>query len=325
MNSIVAIIISGLVYPGLIFALVAAIIFGWIRATSRALAQGAASAAPRLSFRAISRRWQQTSTTPEGVPPIIIQVLPVLAVVCPVLVLMFLPLPANRGLGTATYTGDLVAIGALLLGMPIVRIVLGWTIPSPYTRLAAMRSARQIMGYVLPLALALAVAAALGITTRIDAAAAREVVVNGKGESFANIARVIAGLAYAACLPVLARITPLRSGRDAIELAGSELTELSGRELLLMSIAEWVQFVAAIGLGVALFVLPFFRGDGPRAIAALVGSIVIAAALGIWEGAITPRIRPREDLTPPVAVWFNTPTFLGIVAVLVVVFAQRIG
>ncbi len=325
MNIVVAIIISGLVYPGLIFALVAAVIFGWIRATSRTVAQGAANTAPRLSFRAISRRWQQTSTTPEGVAPFIVQALPVLAVVCPVLVLMFLPLPANRGLGTGSYTADIVALGALLLGMPIVRIVLGWAIPSPYTQLAAMRSARQIMGYVLPLALALAVAAALGLATRIDVASVHEVVVHGKGESFANIARVIAGLTYAACLPALARITPLRNGRDAIELAGSELTELSGRELLLMSIAEWVQFVAAIGLGIALFVLPFFQGDGPRAIAALVSGVVIAAVLGVWEGAITPRIRPREDLMPPVAVWFNTPTFLGIVAVLVVVFAQRLG
>ncbi len=330
MNALLAMIISLLVYPGLLFALVAALIFGWLRSMARATSQGWSVALPQFSLREVSRRLRQGSTVPEGVFAPLIQALPVLAVISPLLVLVFIPLPANRGADNANYTADVAALGALLLGVPIVRIVLGWATPSPYTRMAATRSARQLMGYIVPLALAIAVGATASASLNVFGTAAHQIPVPSSQTLFgltasqiAGGARIVAGLAYLACLPALTRLTPIRAGQGGLDLVGSELTELSGRELLLMRIGEWMQLVAALGLGIALFVLPFFATDGARAIAAIVTAVVVALLLGVWEGLGT-YLRPsRDDLEAPLSIWFGTPTFLGIIALLILVLSQR--
>jgi NADH:ubiquinone oxidoreductase subunit H len=330
MNELLAMIISLLVYPGLIFALVAALIFGWLRGVARATAQGWSIGMPIFAPREVLRRLRQGSTVPEGVFAPLMQVLPVLANICPLLVLVFLPLPANRGADNGTYTADVVALAALLLGVPVIRIVLGWATPSPYTRLAATRSVRQLMGYLVPFALAVAVAAAVGnslkvytIATHQSASFTTQSVLGFNAARLYGLTRIIAGLAYLACLPTLAKLTPIREGQGGLDLVGNELTEMSGRELLVMRIGEWIQLVAALGLGIVLFVLPFFSTDGARAIAALVAAVVAAVLLGVWEGAGT-YLRPaRDELEAPLTIWFGTPTFLGIISLLILVLAQR--
>ncbi len=330
MNELLAMIISLLVYPGLIFALVAALVFGWLRGVARATAQGWSLGMPQLAPRELLRRLRQGSTVSEGVFAPLLQALPVLAVVCPLLVLVFLPLPANRGADNGAYTADVAALAALLLGVPLVRIVLGWATPSPYTRMAATRSARQLMGYLVPFALAVAVAAAVGASLHIFAIATHQPVAVTTQSLFGlnairlfGLTRIVAGLAYLSCLPALAKLTPIREGQGGLDLVGSELTEISGRELLVMRIGEWVQLVAALGLGIVLFVLPFFTTDGARAIAALVSAVVAAILLGVWEGAGTYLRAARDELDAPLSVWFGTPTFLAIISLLLLVLAQR--
>jgi formate hydrogenlyase subunit 4 len=330
MNELLAMIISLLVYPGLLFALVAAVIFGWLRGAARATAQGLSSAMPTLSFREIARRRQQGSTAPEGVFAPVMLALPVVAVLCPLLVLVFLPLPANRGADNGSYTADVVALAALLLGVPLVRIILGWVTPSPYTHLAATRSARQLAGYLVPFALALAVAAGIGsslhifdIANQASNSASNQTLFGLTSPRLFGLTRIMAGLAYLTCLPMLTRLTPIRAGQGGLELVGNELTELSGRELLVMRIGEWIQLVAALGFGIAVFVLPFFHTNGQRVIAALVSAVVVAIGLGLWEGAGTYLRAAHDELEAPLAVWFGTPTFLAIISLLVLVLAQR--
>lgn len=330
MNALLAMIIALLVFPGLLFALLAAMLFGGVRSYAHAMSQGWSGSVPRISLREVTRRLRQSSTVPEGTFAPFVQVLPILAVICPLLVLVFLALPGNRAVDNTTYTLDIVAVGALLLGLPLVRLVLGWATPSPYTQLAATRSARQLMGHVLPLALAVAVAAAIGASLQLFVIATHQPTLITHQTLFGvnaiqmyGAARIVAGLAYFACLPALARITPIRAGQGSMDLVGNELTELSGRELLVMRIGEWMQLVAALGLGIALFVLPFFHTDGQRAIAALVAGLVAALALGVWDGAAA-YLRPAQDeWEAPLSIWMGTQTFLAIIALLILVLAQR--
>jgi NADH:ubiquinone oxidoreductase subunit H len=330
MNALLAMIISLFVYPGLLFALVAAVIFGWLRGAARAAIQRAAVAMPMLSLREVARRRRQGSTAPEGVFAPATLVLPVLALLCPLLVLVFLPLPANQGADNGSYTADVVALAALLLGVPLMRIMLGWVTPSPYTRLAATRSARQLAGYLVPFALAIAVAAGIGsslhiftIANQATSASANQLIFGLTAPRLFGLTRIIAGLAYLTCLPMLTRLTSIRQGQGGMELVGNELTELSGRELLVMRVGEWVQLVAALGFGIAIFVLPFFTTDGARAIAALVIAVVVAVGLGMWEGVSATLRAVRDELEAPLAVWFGTPTFLAIISLLLLVLAQR--
>jgi NADH:ubiquinone oxidoreductase subunit H len=328
MNALVFTLVSLLVFPGVIFALVAALVLGALRGVTRAGTQGWAGIAPILSPREILRRTRQSSTSPAGLFAAAAQVLPIVALVCPILLLIFLPLPANRGADAIGFSADVVALVALLLGMPIARILLGWATPSPYTRLAAIRAARELMGYILLLALAVAVTVAIGGSIQVAGVVNNHPVIASPSSFFGihadrlyEFARIAAGLTYLSCLPSLARLTSIREGQGSLELAGNELSELSGRELLVMRIAEWVQLVAALGLGITLFVLPFFSTVGARAIAAGITAIVVTIGLGAFEGS--GFMRPRDELDPPFSIWFSTQSFLGIAGLLLLVLAQR--
>lgn len=324
MNPILAIAISLLVFPGLLFGLVAAGIFGYLRGMARSGASGWSGTMPGLSLGGIARRLRQGSTLPAGLYPPVMQALPVVAAICPLLVLVFLPLPANRGLDNMNYTADVVALSALLLGMPLARIVLGWATPSPYTRIAAMRSARDLLGHLLPLALAIATGAALS-----DALTVFGIAMNGINPALTpnaahliGAARIVAGLAYLACLPALTRSTSIGEGHGSLELVGGELTELSGRELFVMRLGEMLQLVAALGFGIVLFVLPFFTTDNARGLAAIITAIVVALGLGGWEG-YRAQMQSQDDMAPPVSIWFGMQTFLGVGAILLLVLSQR--
>jgi formate hydrogenlyase subunit 4 len=321
MNELLALVIALLVYPGVIFGLVAAGIFGWMRGASRAMVHGWEGATPLIAPREFSRRLRQASTMPDGVALPIPQLLPVAALVAPLLVLVLLPFPGNRAV-QGNYTLDIVAAGSFLLGMPVARIMLGWVIPSPYTRLAALRSARQLLGYLIPLGLALAVAALVGGTTNLTVLAGTTLPTTDHQSVYAYAARIVAGLAYAVCIPVLARLTPLRTGQGAMDLVGSELTELSGRELLIMRLAEWVQLIAVLGLGIVLFIFPFFKSDLARGLAALGTALIVAVLLGLWEG-VGRHLLGRDEMPAPFSVWLGTPTLVGVFAVLLLIFAQR--
>lgn len=322
MNEVLAIIIALLVYPGVIFALLAAGIFGWVRGAARALAVGWEGSAPLIAPREFGRRLRQGSNVPEGVYAPALQVLPIFAAVAPLLVLVLLPLPGNVAVGKG-YSLDIAAAGALLLGMPLARTALGWIIPSPYTRIAAMRSLRRLLGYLVPMSLALAVVAILSGSLQVSIIASGAMPFTIHQPVYATAARIVAGLAYAISLPALVRLTPLREGQGSLDLVGSELTELSGRELLVMRVAEWLQLVAALALGIALFVLPFFHTDLARGLIGLGIALVVTALLGLWEGIGT-RMLWRDEIAPPYTVWISTPSLVGIFAVLLLIFAQRL-
>ncbi|MGL1176186.1 hypothetical protein ACSTK7_23840, partial [Vibrio parahaemolyticus] len=81
--------------------------------------------------------------------------------------------------------------------------------PSPYTRLAASRSLRELIGYILPFALAITVAlVALNALTGSQVAAG--IFSPNLNARFARATLVFAGIAYLLCVPALARVTGIR-------------------------------------------------------------------------------------------------------------------
>jgi len=321
MSDFFALLLTLLIFPGILFAVVATLLLSWVRSNGRAYTLGWSSAGQSINLRQLSRRFRQSSTVTDGVHRPVIQILPVIAVMCPLLALILLPFPGNRGTGNPAYTTDVVAVVALLLGMPIVRIILGWVTPSPYTQLAANRSARQLLAYSVPLTLAIASVVALS-----NAFPLTSIVTHGVPFRFNDrislVTNIIAGFTYLFCIPMLTHQTSIHEGQGSIELVGSELTELSGKELLVMRLAESIQFVAVIGVGLVLFVLPYLHTDGARILMTIVASIFLALAIGLWEG-MAPRLRIFGELQPPISIWLGTPTFLGILSILGVVLAQR--
>ncbi len=304
MNPIIGAFITIFIYPGALFALVAAVLLGWIRGYARATASGNTNAAPAISFQEITRRTRQQSVETEGASFAVTQILIISAITAPLLALVFMPFPGNNNPSITQFPTDAIAEAALLLGMPLSKILLGWVTPSPYTRLAAIRSVRSLLGYIVPFVYAITVAMALhgsltmeGFFTPIPSGTALH-------NYIIKFIWLVAGIIFFMCVPVFTRLTPLRADFGAIELAAGELTELSGGQLLVMRAAEAIQTVAFIAFGAAVFVAPLLSAGGLRAAGFIAALFIVALLLGIWEGA-APRFRTSEDYMQPAAIWNN--------------------
>jgi formate hydrogenlyase subunit 4 len=323
-GAVVGVALAILVYPGLLAALVAAWILSWVRGAAQGALQGSSNPGPLRLLGELRAEWQQDAVVPEGVAPALLTVGTWTAVLAPLLALILLPVPGNPAIAPLGLTGDLVAEGALLLGVPLARLLLGWAIPSPYTRLAADRDARLLAGAVVPMALALAATAeqvaVLGFTTAPTGT---------WPPAISLIARILAAAAFACTLPVLARVTALREGGSDGEQVAGELTELSGRDLLAFRVGEALQLVAVAAVFVAAFVLPILTvvtGAMGRGVIWLVGVLLAAASVGLWEGWRASQGRsPREVERPPLTWWLGLPALLALAALVAAAWASRIG
>jgi len=214
--------------------------------------------------------------------------------------------------------------------VPAMRLVVGWAVPSTVTRAAADRSVRLLAGAVLPLALAVTVAAyqldTLGLAGTPKAAP------NWVGV----VARVLAALTFIAVLPVLARTADRRAqagvadGADDGESAGApadELGELVGRDLASFRIAEALQLAAAAAFFVAAFVLPIVPGISKGVgygVLWVAGVLLTAAGLGLWEGFVAKRPTTVEGTErPPLTWWLGWPLLVALVALVAASWAVR--
>lgn len=322
MNVVLAVIVAVLIYPGVLAVVVATWALGWMRDAARAAARGGGR--PGLLSGPLDLRttFGREALAPEGAAPWLLAFAPVLATAAPVAALVLLPVPGNPLVGVVGLTGDLIAEGALLLGMPLMRLLVGWSIPSPFGRLAADRGARLLAGCALPMALALVASAQLVGTLQLTEADAPQ---PGGLQPVLVLARVLAACAFACCLPVLARPTALREGSGELDVVAGELTELSGRDLGLFRLAEGVQLVAACGVFVGAFVLPVVAGVltvRTAPLAWVVGLVLTAVGVGMWDGMRRGRVSASAD-QPPLSWWFGAPLLIALFALVLAAWAVR--
>ena len=319
MNVVLSFVLATLVYPGIIVALVAAWALAWARSAARAALHAEPLPGPLSEVSALRSLFQRDTYSPEGVQPAALALGTTLAVVSPLLALILLPVPGNPLVGAIGLSGDLVAEGALLLGLPLARLFVGWAIPSPYTRLAADRDARLLAGAALPFVLALTASAQVINTLALTSATSKPA-----ANPFVLLTLALGAAAYACALPVLARVTPLREHEGEIELLGGELSELSGRDLACFRIGEILQFVAVAALFVVAFVLPLlsrFTTELAHGVILIVALALTAVGVGVWEGFHSRRTASEER--PPLSWWLGIPLLLGLAALVAAAWATR--
>ncbi len=318
MNGVLAFVLAVFVYPGVVVACLAAWLLGWARSSARAALAGSAAASPLRDVSEIRGAFARDTVTPEGVHPAALVLGSSLAIVCPLVALLLLPVPGNPLIGSIGLTGDLTAEGILLLGLPTARLLVAWAIPSPYTRLAADRGARLLAGAAIPMALALTAAAEQLATLKLDLAPSHTPL-----STIALVTRILAAAAFAVTLPVLARASSPQSGDTAIELEGGELSEISGRDLASFRIGEALQLAAVAAVFLAVFVLPIFAtlpaGAGRTAIW-VIGALITAAGIGAWEGIASRRTAPSRA---PLSWWLEIPLLLALIALVAAAWASR--
>jgi formate hydrogenlyase subunit 4 len=318
MNGVLGFVLAVVVYPGVLAAIFAAWLLGWARASARGAVAGSTAPNPLRAVREIRSDFGRDTITPEGVHSAALVLGSSLAVACPLVALFLLPVPGNPLIGSLGLTGDLVAEGALLLGVPVARLLVDWAIPSPYTRIAADRGARLLAGVAVPMALALTASAEQLGTLGLDLPPTRIPL-----PTISLVTRILAALAFAVTLPALARTTTLRGDAGALELGGGELSEISGRDLACFRIGEALQLVAVASVFVAAFVLPIFitapAGAG-RGLVWIIGVVVTAAGIGAWEGYAS---RHPTASRAPLSWWMELPLLLALVALVAAAWASR--
>jgi formate hydrogenlyase subunit 4 len=320
MNGILAVGIAVLIYPGLLVALIVALILSWGRASARAGVMGAPLPSPLRDFTEVYGALNRDGIVPETAYGLVLNLASTLALVMPLVALVLLPVPGNPLVANIGMRGDLVAEGGLLLGLPLLRLFIGWAIPSPLTRLAADRGARLLAGALAPIVLALVAVGEQFATVQLNFDAASKAPLG----NFDLITRLLAGLAFVFALPVLARVTALRDQAASPEAPAGELGEMSGRDLARFRVAEALQLVAVAAFFATAFVLPLFPGvaGAGRTILWIAALVVTTLLLGAWDGFAT-RLPPSADERPPLSWWTGFPTLLGLLALVAAAWASR--
>ncbi|HEX9067956.1 MAG TPA: NADH-quinone oxidoreductase subunit H [Ktedonobacterales bacterium] len=334
MNEVLGAALAVLIYPGLVVAAIAAVTLMWAREAVAATVQRIPATGPVRYVEGYVRAGQRPGTVSRGSLSGAITAALLVAFVCPILALLFLPVPGNplinnglltepagAGLVSRGLTGDLLVVAALLFGQPLARIFLGWISPSATTRIAADRGARLLAGAAVAVALATTAMAQQLDSLRLDG-----VLSSASSVGVAQIARVLAAGACACALPVLARRTSMRRAEEGTTDLYDEAADLSGRDLMLFRLSEALQMIAfAIFFGV-VFVVPIFAHwiKGSAYLIAL-GIVALATALGLglWDFFGTPPTESEDR--PPLSWWLGVPVLLALAALVAASFASRIG
>lgn len=319
MNAIFSIVLAVLVYPGVVAAVIAALLLTWIRQVVSGALSGAEITRPLHLLGELRGGFEREVITPDGAGAWMPVVATSAAVICPVLALVLLPVPGNPLVAQLGLAGDLAAEGGLVLGLPLARAFVGWAMPSPYTRLAADRGARAVAGIALPLWLTLAASGQqfsnMTVSSRTAAAAPSVIML---------LAYALAAAAFAGLLPSLARVTGLRQGDQHVDTVAGELGELSGRDLALFRLGEALQLAAVAACFIAVFVQPFLRampaGAG-RDVLWLAGVALTAIGIGAWEG-IHGHAQPARDASA-LDGWSSWPMLLALAALVATAWALR--
>jgi NADH-quinone oxidoreductase subunit H len=323
MNPVVALIVAIALYPGVIASLAAAWVLAWTREAARAALGSGQRPGPLRALSELRSLFGRDPLQPEGVYAPALALAAAVALAMPLVALVLLPVPGNPLVRALGLTGDLAVGGGLLLGLPFMRLLVGWVVPSPYARLAADRGARLLAGCALPMMLALIAMAQQVGTFQLTGADATS---RTSLPLVALAARVLAAAAFACCLPVLARATALREGDQEIDIVAGELSELNGRELAIFRVAEAVQLVAVAGFFVAAFILPVLVTfpASQRFIVWIVVLLVTAAGIGAWEGTRGGQASASTE-KPPLSWWFGLPLVLSLFALVLAAWAARGG
>jgi hypothetical protein len=318
MNGVLALVLAVLIYPGALVATVAAWGLSWARDAARAAVSGGAAGGPVRLLAELRGAFGQEASA-AGVYAPALTLASGVALLSPLLALVLLPVPGNPLVAAIGPVSDLTLVGALLLGMPLARLFIGWAIPSPVTRAAADMSARLLAGALLPMCLALAASAEQWATLE-------PVAPHAAGSTIALAARVLSAAAFACVVPVLARATFLRAGEGDAALPGGELAEVSGRDLASFRVAEGLQLAAVAAFFAVVFVLPLAVGipaGTGRGLVVLVGVVLTAVGAGLWDG--WRGRRPEGTDHAPLTWWLGLPLLVALVALVAASVAQRGG
>jgi NADH-quinone oxidoreductase subunit H len=175
------------------------------------------------------------------------RLLPIFLLTIPLMATMYVPM-AEPFKGIVSFEGDLVFVIFLLTLYAVLVFLAAWSSGNPYSILGGVRTAMQLLGYEIPLAIALLAPAIKVGTLSIGGIVAWE----GRNLPFIllqPLGFVVALVGFMAEL----EIVPFDIPEAKTELVAGWQTEFSGRKLALIRLSRDVELVFVSSLIVALF------------------------------------------------------------------------
>ena len=278
MNIVLRFAITILLYPGGVSALVAGWLMLWLAEWAAARRRGTQRPKLMQPVEDVLKLLNKVTSLPAGAESAV-RLIPLLAVVAPLLVMVLLPLPGNLAADSPTTSGDLLAVVFLLLLPTLAPVGLGYVLASPYGRIAARRATRRV-----GVLTALLLASLLAIAAQRGSLSLSGLSVQQTHFSAASlILDIAAGLIFLLCLPLLTPQAGMGLSRGSLELMAGPYTDLTGADLALLHLSATVQSLASASLLASLFILPYVPGGLLAQLGVYLATLV---ASGLFTGLV---------------------------------------
>ncbi|MCL2783699.1 MAG: NADH-quinone oxidoreductase subunit H [Propionibacteriaceae bacterium] len=275
-------IVQSLVFPGLVYALVAALFMAWLERKVLARVQGRIGPPFMQPFFDIVKLLGKRSIRRPAPQGFIMGVLPVASVIVTLAAATLLPVFRDG----VQFKGDLVLFISLLEAGPLFSVLGGYASRSLWGGLGATREAVMTVCYNLPFLTAI-VALAWGGPLQLTSAADAHWPV-----------RVAAVVAVLMCLPAKLHLNPFSVAEAEQEIYAGTATEYDGWKLAFWDLAHGLEWVVLAGL-IAVVVLPSPLAIGGWLVPAVMAvSVVVVLVLSSVAGA-TARLKLAQT-----ARWF---------------------
>lgn len=200
-------------------------------------------------FRDLKKLFMKETIIPDNAVPWLFNLSPIVALVAPMVALLYLPLgpfePVMEGYGDLILILYLLAIPALALAFG------GLSSGSPYATVGAQRELVLMMSYEFPLAIA-----AVTIAWKLNSFSMKTIAFNpvwGEVGMMGTMGFLMILAALVAVLPGELSKVPFDQAEAETELAGGLFVEYSGRNLGIFYLADVVKMIVVGTLLIALF------------------------------------------------------------------------
>ncbi|MFH0848277.1 MAG: complex I subunit 1 family protein [archaeon] len=242
-----------LIFPGLAFLLTLALFYEWLdrrfvaRLQNRCGPVYAGSHGLLQPLADLIKLLAKEDLEPLAVDKPLFRSVPILLPTLPLTLLFLIPIGGVKAF--VHFEGDLIFTLFIIHLVAILAFLGGWSSTNTFSAMGGMRSAMQMLGSEIPLAIALVgpaiTARSLSITNIVE----WQVV---HGLWMVGLAPVGFGIAVFTMLAGLERV-PFDSPKAETEIVAGWQTEFSGRKLALMRLASDLEVVLVAGLITSIF------------------------------------------------------------------------
>ncbi|MEM2905407.1 MAG: complex I subunit 1 family protein [Candidatus Bathyarchaeia archaeon] len=183
---------------------------------------------------------------PEAVDKSIFRATPIVLLAIPLLASLFVPMVDMKAV--INFEGDLVFVIFLLVMYAVSVFLAAWSSTSPYSTVGGVRAAYQLLGFEIPLTIALLTPAIKAESLSISGIAQWQ----ATNLPFILLQPLAFGVAILCLLAELEQV-PFDIPEAKTEIVGGWQTEFSGRKLALLRLSADVELVLAASLVTALF------------------------------------------------------------------------